>query len=36
MEIILTFAGVLCLGHIGMVMLKVSKKEKEFIEWVNK
>jgi hypothetical protein len=26
----------LVLYHVAVVILKVSKKEKEFVEWVNK
>jgi hypothetical protein len=36
MTILLGFALPLCLCHVSMVMLKLSKQDKKFIEWVNK
>lgn len=35
-NVFLAFAIPLSLGHVSMIMLKLSKQDKKFIEWVNK
>jgi hypothetical protein len=36
MFILLAFGIPLSLGYVSMIMLKLSKQDKKFMEWVNK